>query len=88
MKIRCIEKPEDIGESSNFNVQSLNEIMVYFDDWMDTDYPKNYEVYIEAINEWISFSKAWKEKHIINDNYNKRFFEPDNDEDRERGFTL
>ncbi len=87
MKIRKIDT-EEIGESSEFNTSSLSEILVYFSDWMDTDYMKDYMVYIEATEKWMTFTEAFKEKHIITDNYNRHFFEPETEEDRKRGYTL
>lgn len=87
MKIRDINTKEE-GTSSKFNTHSLTEIIVYIGDDCDTDYQKNYEVFIEATQQWMTFKEAWDGKHIINDNYNTCFFEPKNEEDRKRGFTL
>lgn len=87
MKIRCI-KTGKIGQSGSFNTRSLCEILVYFENDMDTDCQKNYEIFIEKEQKWMTFKEAWKGKHIINDNYNTVFFEPENEEDKERGFTL
>jgi hypothetical protein len=89
MKIRK-KDTQEIGSSSQFNIHSAapQEIIVYFNDWTDTDYMSNYEVWIEAKKEWKEFGKAFADKDIITDNYNTRFFEPPNKEDRDRGFTL
>ena len=87
MKIRNIKTGEE-GTSGKFNIHSLTEIFVYFDDWMDTDFMHNYEVFIEATQTWMTFNNAFNEKHLINDNHNTYFFEPTNEEDRERGYTL
>jgi len=87
MKILKIDTGE-IGSSSKFNTSSFSEIIVYFDDWMDTDYMSNYYVFIEATQKWMTFKEAFKQKYIITDNHNTCFFEPKNEEDKERGYTL
>ena len=86
MKIRDTKTKEE-GYSSTFNIHSLNEIIVCFDD-QDSDYMTNYDVFIEATEQWMSFKEAFDNNHIICDNYNTCFFEPTNIEDRERGYTL
>ena len=66
-------------------------MIVYFsedENGMDTDYCKDYDVWIEALQQWKSFYEASNDHDIITDNYNTIFFEPTNDEDRKRGFTL
>jgi len=87
MKCRHINTGEEC-ESSTFNTSSVSEVIIYTDGWMDTDYPSRYEWFIEKTGEWMSWKDAWAGKYIINDNYNTFFFEPDNDEDRKRGYTL
>lgn len=87
VKIRNIDTHEE-GSSGMFNISSICEIIVYFNDWMDTDYQKRYEVFIEAIGKWIPFREAFRDNHLIVNNHNTCFFEPTNEEDRKRGFTL
>jgi len=93
MKIKHIPTGE-IGSSSKYNTHALNEIIVYITDdcdnipWTDTDYPSNYMVFIESVGEWMTFNDAFHDKHIITDNYNTYFFEPENEEDRKRGHTI
>ncbi len=87
MKIRN-KKTKDIGSSGKFNIHSLSEIYVYFDDWMDTDYMSNYDVYIEKLKEWKDLNQAFKDKDLITNNYNTYFFEPENDEERKQGCRL
>jgi len=78
-----------LGTSSNFNVHGLSEIIVGFqDDGMDSDYIKNYEVYLEATKAWKDLALAFKDRDVIIDNYNTKFFEPPTEEDRIRGYTL
>ncbi len=87
MKIRKTDTGE-IGASSEFNTSSLSEIIVYFNDWMDTDFMKDYYVFIEAEQKWMTFKLAFKQNYIITDNHNTCFFEPENEEDKKRGYTL
>ena len=87
MKIRD-KKTKEEGSSGDFNTSSLTEIYVYFDDWTDSDFPDNYDVFIESKNEWVDLRQAFRVKDIITDNYNTRFFEPKNDEEKERGYSL
>jgi hypothetical protein len=55
---------------------------------MDSAFIRDFEVWIEALQKWKCMSQAFKDSDLIVDNYNTTFFEPSNDEDRERGFTL
>jgi hypothetical protein len=55
---------------------------------MDSAFIRDFEVWIEALQKWKCMSQAFKDSDLIVDNYNTIFFEPGNDEDRERGFTL
>lgn len=73
--------------ASKFNTASLSEIMVCWDDEMDTDFQSNYDVKLPS-GEWKDLRQAFKDHDVITDNYNTRFFHPANAEDRERGFTL
>ena len=80
-----------IGGSSQFNTHGLGEIIVGFnpsENGMDSMFIKDCEVFIEAFGEWKDMRQAFKDKDIIVDNYNTRFFEPKSIEDRERGYTL
>lgn len=74
MRIRHM-KTGEIGSSHEFNVHALCEIIVYFNDWMDTDFPWNYKFYIEMLDEWYTWDEARKNGYIITDNYNERFYE-------------
>lgn len=40
------------------------------------------------VPEWKDLNRAFKDRDVITDNYNKYFFEPRTPEDRIRGFTL
>lgn len=74
MRVRHI-KTGEIGSSHEFNIHAMCKILVYFNDWMDTDYPSEYEFYIEALDKWVKWDEARKRKYIITDNYNERFYE-------------
>lgn len=92
MKVRH-KKSGCLGHSNKFNIHSLNEIIVGFDDdengepmGADSDFIRNYEVFLEKTQQWKCMSQAFKDHDLITDNYNERFFEPKNDEERERGY--
>jgi len=94
MRVKHKEKGY-LGYSSDFNICGMSEIIVHFDDesdgtpnGADSDYISNYEVFIEATQEWKDLHQAFKDKDVITDNYDTHFFEPTTKEDRERGFTL
>jgi len=88
MKVRN-KTTRALGTSSTFNTHGMSEIIVGFqDDGMDSDYIKNYEVYLEVTKCWKDLSLAFRDRDVIIDNYNTKFFEPPTEEDRIRGFTL
>ena len=83
------KKTQAIGFSSKFNVTGLGEIIIGFkDNGMDSDYISNYDVFLEARQEWKDTAQAFRDHDLITDNYNTIFFEPDNKEDKKRGYTL
>lgn len=70
-----------------FNPHGIGEIIVgYTDGGMDSDYIRNWDVEIDG--EWVDLSSAFKDHRVITDNYSDRFFLPQTDEDRVRGYTL
>lgn len=73
--------------ANRFNTASLTEIFVNWEDEMDTDYQYNYNV-ILADGSIKDLRQAFRDHDIITDNYNTRFFFPENEEDKIRGFTL
>lgn len=78
-----------LASSNRFNPYGMSEIIVAFKDGdMDSDYISNYEVYLESTKSWKDLRQAFKDKDVITDNYNTRFFEPPTKEDKERGYTL
>lgn len=77
--------------SSSFNVCSLDEIIVSYDNDVTSDSLHFYEALLETgprAGQWVSLADALKAHDVITDNYNKHFAEPQTDADRERGFTL
>lgn len=87
MKARLINKPHITGETSRFNTHALGEVLMGFDDGdLDSMFVSDVEVYVEALKEWKPLSLAFKDHDVITDNYNTCFFEPDNEEDRKRGY--
>ena len=88
--IRVRHKKKDFGGvTGKFNVSAISEIIVNFDDGsMDTDFIKNYDVFIKALQEWKDLGEAFKDKDLIPDNANRYFLEPTTPEDRERGYIL
>lgn len=87
MKVRLTERPEIGGWASRFNLSSLSEVILQLEDDCDSVYIKDLDVYLEKTMQWKSLSQAMKDKDIIHDNFNTIFFEPDNEADRERGYT-
>lgn len=88
MKVRQKETG-NLGVSGNFNMQALAEIIVGFDEGdMDTMYISDFDTYLEQKEEWKDLSQAFKDRDVITDNYNTRFFEPSREEDRKRGYTI
>jgi hypothetical protein len=87
MKFKHREKGYECNGDS-FNMYSLGEIVMYDEDDIWTDSPSDYDVFIEALQEWVDYYKARKEHLIITDNHNTRIFEPETEEDKVRGYTL
>jgi hypothetical protein len=85
MKVKCIET-NVVGESGSFNTSSLSEIIVHDDNGSDSVYMRDYLVLIDET--WMTFTEAFTKKLIITDNHNTCFFEPKNEEDKERGYSL
>ena len=87
MRIRLKNNPKIKGFSSGFNEHALNEVIVCLDVYdCDSFYLSEIEILIYGL--WIDFNVAFRNKDIITDNYNTRFFKPMNWNDKKRGFTL
>lgn len=89
MKLRHINsKIETFGDK--FNTFAMSEIYVFTPDCMDTDFIKNYEVYLETgpdANTWVSLSHAFTKRNVVSNNYNTHFAEPVDAQSRERGYN-
>jgi len=90
MKLRLKEKPEQLCASNQFNVNSVNEIIVIYLPEGDTssDFIKNYDVYLETLKDWKDMRQAFGDKDLIMNSHFTSFFEPTTEEDRQRGFSL
>jgi len=99
MKVREKEHSEYGMCSSRFNMCGLGEVICFWTDnggegGSDSMYIKELDVFIEAEDAesgqsigWKDMRQVFKDRDIITDNYNSYFFEPDNVEDRARGYT-
>lgn len=83
MKLRYKNTGTECG-GSRFNMSALAEVDVGDDSASISDL----DVYLERTQEWKDMIQAFKDRDLITDNYNSRFFEPANEEDRKRGYTL
>jgi len=89
MKVRLKDKPHIKGSTNKFNVHGLGEVLVGFtNEDIDSCFIKDLEAYIEKLNTWKDMNQAFCDKDIITDNFNTWIFEPQTEEDRERGYTL
>ncbi len=83
MKLRYKHSGTECG-GSYFNMLALAEVDV----GDDSASISGLDVFIERTQKWKDMCQAFKDRDIICDNYNTCFFEPKNDEDRKRGYTL
>lgn len=89
MKLRN-KLTSDLCQSDKFNMHSTSEIIVFYEDDCDSDYIKNFDVELgvgDAVR-WVDLRQAFKDHDVITDNFNTRFFEPKDEEDRARGYTI
>ncbi len=83
MKVR-IKGGNEVGTSNKFNMSSSDEVIVFFNNYLDSYYISDLEVCID--NKWMSMSDAFNNHDLITDNHNTVFFEPLNDDERRRGY--
>lgn len=77
MLVRIHDNPEVEGYGSNFNTCSINDIFVYFDNGEIAEYsPSQLDVYIEAKQEWKYLPDAFRDKDVVINDDNTRFYEP------------
>ncbi len=76
--------------SGKFNVHALSEVICFWSTGeADSMFVADLDVFIEANGiGWKDLEQAFKDKDIITDNFNTCFFEPANEKDKERGYTL
>ncbi len=88
MKARLIKNKDVTGMSNKFNTTSHNEVFMYFDNEGGASSEFISDVEVKIKDKWIPLSEAFKQKLLISDNYNTEFFEPINEEEKERGYKL
>ena len=74
MKARLITNSWIIGDTSRFNVSSLAEVIMYFDDGsVDSMFPSDIEILINE--EWIPLDIAFKDELVEISDDNTIFYE-------------
>jgi hypothetical protein len=74
MKARLITNPEITGDTSRFNVASLSEVVMCFDDGSaDSMFPSDIEVFVNQ--EWIPLDIAFKDELVEISDDNTIFYE-------------
>ena len=87
MKVRT-KIAKDEGQASRFNTSTTDEVIMYFTEGdADSMFIRELDVWIEP-NGWKDMAAAFADHDIITDNHNTCFFEPKDEEDRKRGYTL
>jgi len=85
MKVRYTDLPGVKGSADRFNMSGHDEVIVGFDDQDMASMPiKLLDIQL-ASGAWVLMSKAFRDKLIMGDTYDRRFAEA-TDEDRERGW--
>ena len=72
------------AHASSFNIHALDEVLT----GDDSPFISDLDIYLEAIQNWMDMSEAFKLGMLITNNHNTCFFEPKTQEDKERGYTL
>ena len=94
MKVRMKDNPALEFYSAEFNTHdgaSAEVLGCHSSFGVDLFFIEDLDVFIEKnINffAWKDMGQAFRDHDLITDNLNKYFFEPENKEDRKRGFTL
>lgn len=74
MKARLINNPKITGSTSEFNIASLAEVIMYFDDGSaDSMFPSDIEILINE--EWIPLNIAFRDKLVEISDDNTIFYE-------------
>lgn len=88
MKIRD-KKTGTEAEADEFNLHSMGEIIVCYEDDIDSDFIRDFDVFIETgprAGQWIDLKEAFRNHDVIPDNYHRNFREPKNCLDRIVGY--
>lgn len=72
---------------SNFNMSALNEVLVNFDEG-DADSMFVSDLQVQIGDNWKNLISAFKDRDLITDNHNTCFFQPRNEEEKKRGYSL
>lgn len=77
MRIRYKDKPHITGHASRFNLHSVSEVIVQFDDGDATsEYIRELEVFLEgSLQRWMPLRDAFKSGNVVTDEYNTQFFQ-------------
>jgi hypothetical protein len=67
-----------------FNLHSVNEVVTEDDSAFIFDL----DVWLTQKSEWEDMRQAFADHDLITDNFNTFFFEPQNEEDRQRGYAI
>ncbi len=87
MKIRFKDKRHIVGDSSEFNVHALAEVIVTFPDGeRDSVFIRDLEVMLPT--GWHDMNESFGDGSLIRDNYNTCFFPPANEAERKQGYRL
>jgi hypothetical protein len=83
MKVRY-QKTGSIAHASRFNMAALAEVIT------GDDSPSIHEldVWLEQKQQWKPLADAFRDHDVITDDLNSSFFEPQTEEDRQRGFAV
>lgn len=89
MRLRDKKTGDTNWYSYGFNINSLNEIIVHHEEHgADSTYLSDWDVWLPQLQNWKDLKEAFADHDLITDNYNTHFFEPKNEMDRKRGYTL
>ena len=81
MKVRY-KKTGSEAAASSFNIHAMAEVLT----GDDTVSIRDLDVFLPALNAWKDMGQAFRDHDLIVDDYNTYFFEPENDEERARGY--
>ena len=86
MKLRTVKNHVEC-ESSTFNIISLDEIIFYYNDGSGYSLPiSDFDVFLESLQMWKFMPDAFRDVDLIRGEFNDRFREPMNEEERQRGW--